>query len=47
MPHIVVGAVTPGEGNVTVFGGVEDALSRVRFPAEDKPVHDGFTVAGR
>lgn len=46
--HIIVGLLTPDEGNVTVFGqpsGGREALPRVAFLAQDKPLYDGFSVA--
>jgi ABC-2 type transport system ATP-binding protein len=43
--HIIVGLLTPDEGNVTVLAAPPgDSLSRVAFLAQDKPLYDGFTV---
>lgn len=46
--HIIVGLLTPEEGNVTVLGsppGTSETLSRIAFLAQDKPLYEGFTVA--
>lgn len=46
--HIIVGLLTPQEGNVTVLGhpaGARETLPRIAFLAQDKPLYEGFTVA--
>jgi ABC-2 type transport system ATP-binding protein len=44
--HIIVGLLSPDEGNVTVLDGPPgDSLSRIAFLAQDKPLYDAFTVA--
>jgi ABC-2 type transport system ATP-binding protein len=44
--HIIVGLMSPDEGNITVLGGSPgDSLPRIAFLAQDKPLYDGFTVA--
>jgi ABC-2 type transport system ATP-binding protein len=46
--HMIVGLLSPDEGNVTVLGqraGTRETLPRVAFLAQDKPLYDGFTVA--
>jgi len=46
--HIIVGLLTPDEGNVTVLGqpaGTRETLPRIAFLAQDKPLYDGFSVA--
>jgi ABC-2 type transport system ATP-binding protein len=46
--HMIVGLLSPDEGNVTVLGqqaGTRETLPRVAFLAQDKPLYDGFSVA--
>ena len=44
--HIIVGLMTPDEGNVTVLDGSPGrSLPRIAFLAQDKPLYEGFTVA--
>jgi ABC-2 type transport system ATP-binding protein len=46
--HMIVGLLSPDEGNVTVLGqqaGTRETLPRVAFLAQDKPLYEGFTVA--
>jgi ABC-2 type transport system ATP-binding protein len=46
--HIIVGLLSPSEGNVTVLGGpagTRETLPRIAFLAQDKPLYEGFSVA--
>ncbi|TDV43212.1 ABC transporter ATP-binding protein [Actinophytocola oryzae] len=46
--HMVVGLLSPDEGNATVLGepvGTTRTLSRIAFLAQDKPLYDRFSVA--
>jgi ABC-2 type transport system ATP-binding protein len=46
--HMIVGLLSPDEGNVTVLGGsagTRETASRVSFLAQDKPLYEGFSVA--
>ena len=46
--HMLVGLLSPDEGNVTVLGrsaGLRETLPRIAFLAQDKPLYDGFSVA--
>ena len=46
--HMVVGLLSPDEGNVTVLDGavgIRETLPRIAFLAQDKPLYDGFSVA--
>ncbi|HEX6360178.1 ABC transporter ATP-binding protein [Actinophytocola sp.] len=46
--HMIVGLLSPDEGNVTVLGkpaGTRETMSRVAFLAQDKPLYEGFSVA--
>ncbi|MFI6743981.1 ABC transporter ATP-binding protein [Nonomuraea sp. NPDC050451] len=47
--HLVAGLIAPTRGSVRVFGEPvgqrAEALARVAFLAQDKPLYDGFTVA--
>jgi len=46
--HMIVGLLSPDEGNVTVLGqqaGTRETLPRVAFLAQDKPLYEGFAVA--
>jgi ABC-2 type transport system ATP-binding protein len=46
--HLVVGLLTPDQGEVTVLGapaGGTAVLPRVAFLGQDKPLYDGFSVA--
>jgi len=46
--HMIVGLLSPDEGNVTVLGGAagtRETAARVSFLAQDKPLYDGFSVA--
>ncbi|WP_231618680.1 ABC transporter ATP-binding protein [Nonomuraea sp. SBT364] len=47
--HLVAGLITPTRGSVRVFGEPvgqrAEALARVAFLAQDKPLYDSFTVA--
>jgi ABC-2 type transport system ATP-binding protein len=46
--HMVVGLLTPDEGDVAVLGepaGTTRTLPRIAFLAQDKPLYDGFSVA--
>jgi ABC-2 type transport system ATP-binding protein len=46
--HMLVGLLSPDEGNVTVLGssaGLAETLPRIAFLAQDKPLYDGFSVA--
>jgi ABC-2 type transport system ATP-binding protein len=46
--HMVVGLLSPDEGDVTVLGetaGTRETMPRIAFLAQDKPLYDGFSVA--
>jgi ABC-2 type transport system ATP-binding protein len=46
--HMIVGLLSPDEGNVTVLGtraGARETMPRVAFLAQDKPLYEGFSVA--
>jgi ABC-2 type transport system ATP-binding protein len=45
--HLAVGLLTPNQGTVSVLGeaaGSGDALARIAFMAQDKPLYESFTV---
>lgn len=46
--HMIVGLLSPDEGNVTVLGepaGTTRTLPHIAFLAQDKPLYEGFSVA--
>jgi ABC-2 type transport system ATP-binding protein len=46
--HMIVGLLSPDEGNVTVLGkpaGTKETMAGVAFLAQDKPLYEGFSVA--